>query len=402
MHFDSTINLTTEVNEIRVYSGVTTKHATEFVPLEIYVTTDQRKIAEIVIDFTICFVIAYVGIVTNAIVIAVFAKQGFKDSVAVSMTVIAVWDFFKCLGGAAQRMAGPISLASVVASKSWINISVVVFNYFISFSSYVASVLAAYVAVERCLCVSMPFRVKELITPKMALFFCLLISFVVFGCFMVMFFIYDIDWIYSDQYNATMAVYLNNDFFYRSSGPLFRYYNLSGIIWPTTGLGIIAGSTAIITYHLRKSSEFRSRTTKSGSLRRDKEVNVDNPKARDMHKVKPSDRQLSTRDRQVVKMLLVVIGLNVVTLSPRIVHYMVKYFIYEFYFLRAYHNMFLCITYILAFFDLSNAAFNLFIFYPMSTAFRTTFWELFCCDQKSNKKSLKNGVSLKHKTNVSF
>ncbi|KAK0043899.1 neuropeptide receptor 15 [Biomphalaria pfeifferi] len=372
----ATVNESNEITEVSVKSGVTTKpviSVTEFVPLEIFVTSDQRRIAEIVLDFTIAFVIAYIGVVTNAIVIAVFVKQGLKDSVAVSMTVIAVWDFFKCIGGAAQRMAGPISLVSQVAAKSWINISVVVFNYFISFSSYVASVLAAYVAVERCLCVSMPFKVKELITPKVALFFCLLISFVVFGCFMVMFFVYDIDFVYSDVYNATLAIYLNNDFFYRNSGPLFKYYNLSGIIWPTSSLGIVAGSTAIIAYHLKKSSHFRSRASCV--------KNTDN--YTEKHKAKnSSDDHLSARDRQVVKMLLVVIGVNVLTLSPRIVHYMVKYFIYEFYFLRAYHNLFLCITYILAVFDLTNAAFNVFIFYQMSTAFRKTFWEIFSCGKK--------------------
>ncbi|KAK0043898.1 neuropeptide receptor 15 [Biomphalaria pfeifferi] len=367
--YNATVN---ESSGVSVGSGVTTKpviSVTEFVPLEIFVTSEQRRIAEIVLDLTIAFIIAYIGVVTNAIVIAVFVKQGLKDSVAVSMTVIAVWDFFKCIGGAAQRMPGPISLVSQVAAKSWNNISVVVFSYFISFSTYVASVLAAYVAVERCLCVSMPFKVKELITPKVALFFCLLISFVVFGCFMVMFFVYDIDFVYSDVYNATLAIYFNNDFFYRNSGPLFKYYNLSGIIWPTSSLGIVAGSTAIIAYHLKKSSHFRSRASCV--------KNNDNYRPKNSR-----GGHLSTRDRQVVKMLLVVIGVNVLTFSPRIIHYMVKYFIYEFYFLRAYHNLFLCITYILAVFDLTNAAFNVFIFYQMSTAFRKTFWEIFSCGKR--------------------
>ncbi|CAL1535185.1 unnamed protein product [Lymnaea stagnalis] len=344
----------------------------EFVPLEIFVTNEQRRVAEIIVDFTFSFMVSYLGIVTNAIVIAVFTKQGFKDSVAVSMTVIAVWDFLKCIGGAAQRMSGPIGLTSLVAAKSWTNISATAFNYFISFSTYVSSVLAAYVAVERCLCVSMPFRVKDLITPRVALFFCLLISFIVFGCFMVMFFVYDIVWVYSDQYNATIAVYVNNNFFKSVSGPLFQYYNLAGIIWPTSSLGIIVGSTAIIAYHLRKSTKFRSSMT--GAL-----SGTGNMDACIEHGPKVKESKLSQRDRQVVKMLLVVIGVNVLTLTPRIIHYTVKYFVYEFYFLRLYHNLFICFTYFLAALDLTNAAVPLFIFYPMSTAFRVTFWGLFGC-----------------------
>lgn len=236
----------------------------EFVPLEIFVTNDQRRIAEIIIDLSFSFIVACVGIVTNILVVIVFSKQGFKDSVSVSMTIIACWDFFKCVAGVLQRLPGPMSLASAALAKSWSNISAIEFNYFLSFSTYVASVLAAYVSVERCLCVSMPFKVKELITPKVALFFGLLISAVVFGCFMVMFFVYDIVWIFSDHFNATIAVYVNNVFFSRNPGPLFQYYNLSGIVWPTSSLGIIAGSTAIIAYHLRKSSQFRLKSASAG------------------------------------------------------------------------------------------------------------------------------------------
>lgn len=238
----------------------TVKTASEFIPVEIFVSNEQRRVAEIVIDFTVNFVLAYLGLATNTIVVMVFARQGFKDSVAVSMTVIAFWDFLKCLGAAAQRMSGPVSLASPVFAQSWTNISVVVFNYIISFSTYVSSVLAGYVAVERCLCVSIPFKVKWLITPKVTLCLCVTISVVVFGCFMVIFFVYDILWIYSEKYNATLAVYVYNDFFYANAGPLFQYYNLCGICWPTTSLVVIVVSTVIIAYHLKKSTHFRSMT----------------------------------------------------------------------------------------------------------------------------------------------
>ncbi|KAI8739257.1 neuropeptide receptor 15 [Biomphalaria glabrata] len=356
----------------------------EFVPLEIFVTNDQRRIAEIIIDLSFSFIVACVGIVTNILVVIVFSKQGFKDSVSVSMTIIACWDFFKCVAGVLQRLPGPMSLASAALAKSWSNISAIEFNYFLSFSTYVASVLAAYVSVERCLCVSMPFKVKELITPKVALFFGLLISAVVFGCFMVMFFVYDIVWIFSDHFNATIAVYVNNVFFSRNPGPLFQYYNLSGIVWPTSSLGIIAGSTAIIAYHLRKSSQFRLKSASAGQTW-DSNIECSKETKVKFSKSTGQQNQMSTRDRQVVKMLLVVMCVNLVMLTPRIVHYTVKYFIYEFYFLRTYHNIFICMTYFLAAFDLIDAAIPLFIFYPMSTSFRTTFNDIFRCVCVTNK-----------------
>ncbi|BFZ18804.1 hypothetical protein BsWGS_21843 [Bradybaena similaris] len=173
------------------------------------------------------------------------------------MTAIAIWDFIKCLGCALQRLSGPISLWDPADAESWSNISVVAFVYLICFSTYVSIVLAAYVAIERCLCVSIPFKVKWLLTPRSSFIICSIISLVVFGWFSVIFGIYDIIWVYSFHYNRTIAIYIYNDFCRQYKQPLFLFYNLSGVILPVVCFVVIVASTVIIIYHLRKSSHFR-------------------------------------------------------------------------------------------------------------------------------------------------
>ncbi|BFZ18805.1 hypothetical protein BsWGS_21844 [Bradybaena similaris] len=330
--------------------------AQEFVAVDIYVTTWARKLAETVMDLTFCFIISLVGVVANFLIIMVFAKQKFKDSVAVSMTAIAAWDFVKCLGCALQRLSGPISLCDPAQAESWANISVVVFTYYSCFATYVSIVLAAYVAVERCLCVSMPFKAKWLITPKGSFVICSVISVIVFGWFSVMFCIYEIKWVHSQHYNQNIAIYATNDFFHQHKQPVFLFYNLSGIILPVVCFMIIVASTCIIFYHLRKSSHFRA-----GSVQ---------------HSEKQSQNRISNRDRQVVKMLLVVISVYVICLTPRITHYLAKYFVYDFYFLRRLHNLFMIMAFVVITLDLINASINLFIFLPMSSSFRATFLEI--------------------------
>ncbi|CAG5136283.1 unnamed protein product [Candidula unifasciata] len=238
------------------------QHIEEFVPEDIYVTSWTRKVVEICVDLTLGFLISLVGVVTNILVIAVFAKQKFKDSVAVSMTTIAVWDFIKCFGCALQRLSGPISLYDSAVAESWANISVVALSYLTCFVTYVSIVLAAYVAVERCLCVSIPFKVKWFITPRSSFIICFIISLVVFGWFSVMYGIYDILWVYSHNYNKTIAIYVYSDFIHQHAQPVFLFYNLSGIILPVVCFLVIVASTFVIIYHLRKSSNFRSGSTK--------------------------------------------------------------------------------------------------------------------------------------------
>ncbi|XP_059166413.1 uncharacterized protein LOC131948750 [Physella acuta] len=345
-------NMSTEI--IKENSGQLVN--VEFVPPDILMTEAQRRMMEIIIDMTFNFIIAFIGIFSNVIVITVFTKQGFKDSVGISMTTIAAWDLVKSLGGAMQRMAGPIGIWSPSSAASWSNISLVIFNYLVSFSTYVASVLASYVAVERCLCVTMPLKVKWMLTPKVSFIVCGVISFVVFGCFAVIFGIYDVVWVWDPRYNSTIAVYQYNAFSTSHSAELFGYYNLSGTLWPLASLVVIVVSALIISTNLRKASKFRNQYNHGGTTH-----------------AKP----MSTRDQKVVKMLLVIIVLYIINLSPRCAHYLAKYFIREYYYLRQYHNLASAMAYIVFFFDYLNGAVGLFVFLSMSSSFRATYKQMF-------------------------
>lgn len=322
-------------------------------------TSEARRISEIVMDFVLTFIISNIGVITNIIVIIVFAQQGFKGGVNISMTTIAVWDLLKCLAAAVKRIAGPMSSCSEADAESWTNTGIVAFNYLICYSSYVTSALAAYVAVERCLCVCIPFKVKWVLTPKVVLTVSLGISFVMLGLFVVMWGIYDIAWVYNCKYNQTEAVNINTKFYFDNEFPLFQYFNLSAILWPLISFLVIVVCSLIIAYKLRQSFKFR----------------------------RSFGQQLSSMEKQVVKMLLVIVGVNVVCLAPRISHYLAKYIVHEFYFFRLYHNFFVFICYLLWFFDLLNGACNFFVFFAMSSSFRRTFYELFRKRKLANSNS---------------
>ncbi|CAL1538158.1 unnamed protein product [Lymnaea stagnalis] len=352
----------------------------EFVPQEIFITNSLRRLLEIVIDLALNFILAMLGVITNILVIIVYAKQGFKDSVGISMTTISIWDLIKSLGGVMQRMAGPISIFSPVYALTWTNICLVVFNYLVSFSTYVTSVLAGYVAVERCLCVVFPLKVKWLLTPRLSLVVCTLTSLIVFGWFSVIFGIYDVFWVWDVTLNATIASYKFSDFSNRNSAVLFGYYNLSGTLWPMVSLVVIVISAIVMSTKLREAAEFRYQRKETVAAHAPKSSD---PTAKSGQKL---TRPVSSRDQKVVKMLLVIIGLYVMNLSPRVAHYMAKYIVEEYYYLRTYHNLVHVVSYVILFFDFFNGSINLFVFLVMSTSFRATFNEIFTFN-KQNKRS---------------
>ncbi|GFS21096.1 chemosensory receptor C [Elysia marginata] len=390
--------LTTEISTAA--GGLTTRPVT---PLYAeFLNARNRKLAEILLDYVVAFSIAVVGVVTNILVIAVYAKQGFRESVAVSMTTISVWDLIKCLAGVLERFSGILSAWDPAAAYTWTNIGTAVFKYIICYSSYVTSVMAAYVAVERCLCVSVPLKVKWLLTPRITLTACLVISVGVFGCFAVMFGIYDIEWEWSTTFNATVAVYRKNSFYIQHEDPLFKYYNLSGILWPLVSFVVIVIATAIITYKLKQGSKFRgsqgssfggtsfNKGKRPTSQKEDRCVQqnkqLQHQQQKQQQKQEEQQQNLSKRDRQVVKMLLVIVIIYVVSLSPRISLYIAKYFVDDFYFLRRLHHSFLFVCYWLWIFDFFNGAVNFFVFYKMSSSFRSTFQSMFSRSQNASSQ----------------
>ncbi|XP_059141845.1 uncharacterized protein LOC131929581 [Physella acuta] len=339
----------------------------EFVPQEILITNANRRLLEIIIDLTLNFILSLLGVFTNVLVIMVYARQGFKDSVGISMTTISIWDLIKSLGGVMQRMAGPISLWSESSAVTWTNICLVVFNYLVSFSTYVTSVLAGYVAIERCLCVVFPLTIKHLLTRRVCICVCILVSLVVFGWFAVIFGIYDVFWVWDPTLNASIAVYQYSQFSKQNTALLFGFYNLSGALWPMVSLVVIVISAFVMSVKLRQSREFRNGT---------KKPEADNQLS---NKSNPTNKPITSRDRKVMKMLLIIIALYVINLSPRVIHYMAKYMIEEYYFLRTYHNLVHVVSYVILFFDFMNGSVNLFVFLTMSTSFKTTFYQMVPC-----------------------
>ena len=302
-----------------------------------------------------------------------FLRQGFKESVAVSMTTISAWDLVKCIAGIMNNFSGILSLWDPIAAFSWLNISTAVFNYLVCFSTYVTSAMAAYVAVERCLCVTIPLKVKWLLTPKVTLTASVVMSVGVFGAFAVMFGVYDIVWEWNGSLNGTVAIYKRSDFYLRNEGPVFAYYNFSGILWPLASFAVIVVATIIIVFKLRESSKFRFSNQSNTSTQPDGSSSQDKTKDQSTQQ-----QNLLKRDRQVIKMLLVIIVIYIASLAPRIAHYLAKYIVYDFYFLRRHHYLFEFVVYGVMVADSANGAVNFFVFYSMSSSFRSTFRGLFC------------------------
>ncbi|XP_059143232.1 uncharacterized protein LOC131930664 [Physella acuta] len=201
----------------------------------------------------------------------------------------------------------------------------------------------------------MPFTVKSIFTPRFSLLMVSLSTLVVVGLNLVVFFATDIVFIYSPQYNATIASLKFTNFYHQFETQFSDGVKILRILLTFLPFFVLIFSSGITMYFLRTSSSL---------IRKAKHTKI-------------STSGLSTKEKQVVKMLLVILGLFIGNLFPRILFYVVQFSLPEFYFGKRLNNVFnLTFSGILVL-DFVNHTSNLFVFLTMSTNFRVKFIELF-------------------------
>ncbi|KAI8775173.1 N-formyl peptide receptor 2 [Biomphalaria glabrata] len=360
-------------------------------PDAMFVPNNVLDLLTTVIDVWINLLVCITGVATNSICVAVFCRLGFRDTVSITMTAISLWDLVKVFCGMMHRLFGPVSLLDRAMGKSWENITFTKLTYIHVISGNVSAVIAGYVAIERCLCVSLPFKVKWLLTPKLTFALTVTLSVVVFFSYFCILLIFDIHWVYSADFAAYIAVYTYNTFYKTHGQIFFKAYTWFHFIYPFLSLVAMISSTLIIAYHLMKAPKFKtygSNLTFVSSQRI--KTDQSNPSLTSGQALK-EDNPMTPREKQVVKMLLVVIGVFIANQGPRFIHVFAMILVPEYYPLRLYHNLIMTVMCFVSFLDFFNASVGLFIFLKMSSKFKAAFFDVFHvkfkCETSTVKKS---------------
>ncbi|KAI8775244.1 N-formyl peptide receptor 2 [Biomphalaria glabrata] len=325
-----------------------------------------------VVDMWMSLIVSLIGVFGNIITLIVFYRLGFRDTVNITMGAITAWDLVRVLCGSVHRLYGPVSLVSEAVGVSWKNVTLINIVYMHIVAGNVSYVIGGYVALERCLCVSFPFKIKSIITPRLTMAVCLTISISVFASQFPIFLVFEYQWVYSQLYGQDVAIYQYTHFYSVHGQKFMESYRYFSFLYPLLSLSFMVVSTVIISYHLQKASDFRNKVSAATK-------HQDGTRS-----------ELSTRDRQVVKMLLTVIALYMIVLVPRVAQFIAMLCEAEFFVLRFYNNLFWVISNSVSFLDILNSTCNLFIFYSMSSRFRycaRTMASHFLCCMASPKSS---------------
>ncbi|CAG5122374.1 unnamed protein product, partial [Candidula unifasciata] len=168
------------------------------------VSKEVRQVVQLLTYVTLCGIISLFGIGANIANIIVFVKQGFKDSINISLLGLAVADlgcvitmFYSSFGynPVFASMDLPFELQAVTYVSG---------GYPHIYFNRITSCITVFITFERCLCIAMPLKVKQVITHSRTK----AVNVSVFGIMVIVFcpfyFVNKLEWRYDLVKNRTI------------------------------------------------------------------------------------------------------------------------------------------------------------------------------------------------------
>ncbi|CAG5129604.1 unnamed protein product, partial [Candidula unifasciata] len=294
-------------------------------------TVEHAGIFLLVNVVMVCGVTSCIGIIANAINLAVFVEQGLHNTTTICLFGLAISDICLISSGVPW-----VALDLVYLTGAWPH----------HISGRITSYITVFITAERCLCVILPLEVKQIMTPmKTTVALCLIyiINILVMCPEYVTSYLY---WKYFPEYNATLLTlnYLKGS--EKIAGLIYCINSISGLV----SFVSVTVMTLVLVVKLKEASVWRIKA---------KSANI-------------SDA-MSSRDQKAVKMVTLIATVMIICFTPGVVVGMVTFIEPEFDIRKTYANTVASLWTIACVFQSVNSSVNIFFYYEMSSKYRQTF-----------------------------
>lgn len=339
---------------------------------------DGKVTADIPVRISVISAIAVFGLATNILNCLVLVKQGVRDCMSVCFISLTLTDF-------AAAVCGLLTMVCNVTMGISVNLDLrsiyyVLYRFCAMFYS-ISTLITAFISLERCFCVSMPFQFRSFMTMKRAILVVVILHVYSACIYMPFFFSVNIKPINSQDTNETSpeSTWITPE---RTQVALFVITAIQFTVEPFCLL-VITISTYFMIAHLRRSSQLRSRHARYSTKqvpggRTRGSTTGDSTMAVDRH---------CSNHRTVSK---TVVTLAIVSLTCNSVRYVIVVMILTFPEVDSsseFKSLFFLLLDSIFLLQTTNVSAHVFVFNAFNIQFRRTFQRMFCsiCTQKRNK-----------------
>ncbi|RUS71570.1 hypothetical protein EGW08_020663 [Elysia chlorotica] len=322
--------------------------------------------AEIILYFTllgVCPVVGLFGIIANIINIIIFIRNGFTESINVSLLGLAISDLLALLFVVLfAAFINPHSLHSEDLRWNAMDFAYVIVAVPNSMFTRITCLITVFITVERCLCFVLPLRVKSLITPGRS-------ALVVAAIFVAMSFALglayvaiELDWRWDAGRNKTVIATVLRRPDSRTLLNIRNNISMSSQLFSLFALGV---SNIALALAVERQAKWRAQTVASA------------PQPNQTAACSETSDSATYRNRRLARMIQFLSLILFITYLFSTIFYMVANFVPEFDFYGKYKNEFRSYWMIAIAAQAFNSSINILFYYRMNARYRRRFNKMF-------------------------
>ncbi|XP_012941105.1 adenosine receptor A1 [Aplysia californica] len=325
----------------------------ERLQMEEFLCDEQWYIVQVVNMVVISGLLSLFGVASNIINIVVFAKQGFRDSMNISLVGLAVSDLCSLL-----TMIWISICENPLFYRSELNFDPKDILYLTGATPHIlfvkiASFITAFITFERCLCIAVPLKVKTIITPGRTKTIIISI-YIAMSLLMIPFYLGNrLEWVFDFTVNATV---LKTTFAAdREMLEAIMFLTL-GVFSTTFSFVFVICCTIVLIVKLKSKTKWRQATAAK------------------------SDRAaegVGVKDQKVVKMVTFIAAIFIVCAVPPTLLFLYMVIDPSFRIDGVYRNIYLVVWTSSFLTETVNSSVNIFVYMKMSSKYRAVFMKTF-------------------------
>ncbi|GFS24364.1 chemosensory receptor B [Elysia marginata] len=316
--------------------------------------------------------VAIIATGANIVTILIYYKLGYNDTTSISLTALAISD----LGVAITTFICVLAFLLPLMPNS-------PFTYGMFYTSgsaphtlfsRVSALITTYLSVERCVCVSIPLKVKSIFTPRRTVIAMVSIFVTLFGMYPLVILRFPVGWITFPHLNETVLGILPvTDY------PTIVRYNIQANIvsvWiPFFTFPTMIVTTILLALALKKSKKWRD-ANKSMPL--NLSTNKTAAKRDDGNDSSVSESTKATsKEARAVKMVIIITTVFILSIIPSCMHIVAQISFPDFRPGGRYSKLYVLTNMMFLIVDSVNCSANVIIYYNMSSRFRLAAQGLF-------------------------
>lgn len=306
----------------------------------------------------ICQSIAVFGVVTNVFNTIIFLKQGFSDTINISLFALTLSDLFSLLSIMFSNILYTRGFQEKVPYFDIEDVSLITGGWIHVIFTRTTAWITAFISFERCVCVIRPLLVKTIFTPRTHIVTMVAIFSVTFGCSSLIYVMVGFDWKFFPERNKTLVGLVNHLTTYGKRVSVAVCCAVNGVFMPMLSFLTAVVCTAVLVIKLNQNSAWRSSniSVKESSL-------------------KETGRQ--RKNQRVAKMVVFLSVMFISSFIPAVIIFIAATVEPQLNYFGRYKHIFVLAISTSFISEVINSSSNYFIYYTMSSKYRNTLHGLF-------------------------